>query len=219
MADHDRPPFYESAGAHCPHAREGLQERAQVEALADVVATLVASLPRCDACDAPATHAWRRGEGRWCSAHALPGCPPYPRAAPLEALQSLLAHRPPPPSVRVPEAEFLRLLADLAHLRRQRDDLQAYAGRLLEGRTRPAEAALAELRAAVREQREAQKAWNKAYSGDDDPHADVGAFERLLAAEKALRALVAEPPPEEALCEPCGAAEGDQRDTLPTEPR
>ncbi len=53
---------------------------------------LTATLPKCDACPEAATRAFRRGEGRWCDAHAPEGCPPYPRA---EALRRAAAYLKP----------------------------------------------------------------------------------------------------------------------------
>ena len=70
-----------------------------------LLGALVGTLPKCDECSAPATRAFRRGEGRWCDAHAgqaerctsggvsdpngaylrLARPPEYPRAEPLRA--------------------------------------------------------------------------------------------------------------------------------------
>lgn len=52
-------------------------------------------------------------------------------------------------TVQIHEAELARLLNENQRLRAQVTEVQAYAGRLLETRTRPAEAALASLRAAA----------------------------------------------------------------------
>jgi len=59
------------------------------------------------------------------------------------------------PVVSVDEADYRRLLEEREHLRLQRDDLQRYAAKLLEERTRPAEAEVVRLRrevVAVREE-------------------------------------------------------------------
>lgn len=58
----------------------------------EALRALVASLPRCDACAAPATRAFGRGGARWCDAHgpASPYLTDYPRAAPLRAAVKLL---------------------------------------------------------------------------------------------------------------------------------
>lgn len=59
------------------------------------------------------------------------------------------------PVVTVDEADYRRLLEEREHLRLQRDDLQRYAAKLLEERTRPAEAEVGRLRrevVAVREE-------------------------------------------------------------------
>lgn len=52
-------------------------------------------------------------------------------------------------TVQIHEAELARLLNENQRLRAQVTEVQAYAGRLLETRTHPAEAALASLRAAA----------------------------------------------------------------------
>lgn len=52
-------------------------------------------------------------------------------------------------TVQIHEAELARLLNENQRLRAQVTEVQAYAGRLLETRTRTAEAALASLRAAA----------------------------------------------------------------------
>jgi hypothetical protein len=51
--------------------------------LVDASRRLVHSLPRCTYCPQPATHAYRRGEARYCDGCAPSECPPYPRAQPL----------------------------------------------------------------------------------------------------------------------------------------
>lgn len=76
-----------------------VRERAEaLSALADIVATQ----PKCDECDAPATRAFRRGEGRWCDDHGerwLAGykhpvpAPEYPRAKALRRAVAMLAER------------------------------------------------------------------------------------------------------------------------------
>lgn len=51
---------------------------------------LIQSLPRCDQCTRPATHAYRRGEARYCQTHRPADCPPYPRTEHLERLQEVI---------------------------------------------------------------------------------------------------------------------------------
>lgn len=67
----------------------------------EILRELVATLPKCDECDLPATKAFRRGEGRWCDNHKmrmhwLAGyeepieAPDYPRALALRKAMELL---------------------------------------------------------------------------------------------------------------------------------
>ena len=87
------------------HASELAALRAQRDAARESLRGLVATLPRCDGrlvvsptrglqtyepCRRPATHAYRRGEERYCWVHAPPGCPAYPRASALRAALALL---------------------------------------------------------------------------------------------------------------------------------
>jgi len=74
-------------------ARQALEkERARAQRAEEVLDELVAALPKCDECGAPATRAFRRGQGRWCDEHRerpmIGGpfpmtivAPEYPRAA------------------------------------------------------------------------------------------------------------------------------------------
>lgn len=66
------------------------RERQLEAALEDLVRTL----PRCDACEGPATRAFVRGESRYCDAHGEPlGAPEYPRARALRWALALLSSR------------------------------------------------------------------------------------------------------------------------------
>ena len=64
--------------------------------LVTLLSELCATLPKCDSCTDPATKAFRRGEGRWCDAHAPQGCPDYPRAAALRKAAAALRGEPIP---------------------------------------------------------------------------------------------------------------------------
>lgn len=55
---------------------------ALLETIALAAKRLVATLPKCDQCDAPATKAFARGEARYCDVHG-PNVRDYPRAQPL----------------------------------------------------------------------------------------------------------------------------------------
>jgi hypothetical protein len=62
--------------------------------LRDAAAAVVAALPTCDVCGAPAMRSHARGLSRFCDDHGawpgVPAVPPYPRAAPLRRLLALL---------------------------------------------------------------------------------------------------------------------------------
>jgi hypothetical protein len=59
--------------------------RAELAAERKLLDALVASLPKCDDCDLPATKAFARGERRFCDAHGGM-TPDYPRAPALRAI-------------------------------------------------------------------------------------------------------------------------------------
>jgi hypothetical protein len=66
---------------------------ARHDRLATLVRAFVATLPKCDECDQPATKAWQRGTRRYCDTCASPGTPDYPRAAALRELVKALGER------------------------------------------------------------------------------------------------------------------------------
>lgn len=79
----------ETVGPHeCPacadHYARANADSAKLRAVVDAAATLVATLPKCDRCDAPATRAWTRGTDRFCDACGPDVCE-YPRATALRA--------------------------------------------------------------------------------------------------------------------------------------
>jgi hypothetical protein len=80
------------AGLHAEAVQAGYQR--DLDELRAAASALVASLPKCDDCSAPATSAWERGGARWCDDCAPRATPEYPRAAPLRALASLLTPEP-----------------------------------------------------------------------------------------------------------------------------
>jgi hypothetical protein len=59
-------------------------ETTMLRAVADAAAELVATLPKCDRCHAPATRAWARGTERFCDMCG-PEVREYPRATALRA--------------------------------------------------------------------------------------------------------------------------------------
>ena len=61
-----------------------------LQQLRDAAQSLLETLPRCDHCSRVATHAYRRGEERFCTEHAPNACPPYPRATAIKILKGLL---------------------------------------------------------------------------------------------------------------------------------
>jgi hypothetical protein len=60
------------------------------QALRYLAQNLLDHLPECDNCTRVATHAFRRGEGRWCAGHCPNECPAYPRAEPVRQLEMAL---------------------------------------------------------------------------------------------------------------------------------
>jgi hypothetical protein len=81
------------------HACEKGRLAKALASLESALRALVESLPKCDACDAPATKAFQRGGDRWCDEHGkgsgpypLPERPvtDYPRAEPLRVAARLL---------------------------------------------------------------------------------------------------------------------------------
>lgn len=57
-------------------------ENDRLRHVAEAARRLVATLPKCDDCDAPATRAYARGLERWCDRHGA-NVPEYPRSQPL----------------------------------------------------------------------------------------------------------------------------------------
>lgn len=72
----------------CPacaaHYAPANTDGARLRAVADAAAELVATLPKCDRCGAPATRAWARGCERFCDTCG-PDVREYPRAQALRA--------------------------------------------------------------------------------------------------------------------------------------
>lgn len=56
----------------------------------DAAESLLETLPRCVKCTRLATHAFRRGEDRWCWECAPSGCPAYPRHIAIKKLKTML---------------------------------------------------------------------------------------------------------------------------------
>jgi hypothetical protein len=80
-----------TAAVFCANtALELCHELRQLHTLVDATRRLIAALPKCDACGAPATRAHRRGEARFCD-HCGPEVREYPRAQPLRDTIAALA--------------------------------------------------------------------------------------------------------------------------------
>lgn len=83
-------------GSHGDALAEVYRLTALVNTLRAALSDLVESLPRCDVCGAPATHAYAPHGASFCRDDAPPDCCARDHYIPMSRARALLLHVPPP---------------------------------------------------------------------------------------------------------------------------